>query len=87
MTEPTNFIAEALAAIMRPIVQAAVRDALTTHRVEDRLLETEEAAKVLAVSPDWLYRHAKNSRLPVSSDLRCCASHQKTSISTSLRER
>ena len=52
---------------MRPIVQAAVRDALTTHRVEDRLLETEEAAKVLAVSPDWLYRHAK--KLPFTRKL------------------
>ena len=34
---------------------------------EDRLLDAEETAKVLSVSPDWLYRHS--SRLPFTRKL------------------
>ena len=33
----------------------------------DRLLDAEEASKVLSVSPDWLYRHG--SRLPFTRKL------------------
>jgi len=34
---------------------------------EDHLLDAEETAKVLSVSPDWLYRHS--SRLPFTRKL------------------
>jgi excisionase family DNA binding protein len=34
---------------------------------EERLLTAEEAARVLSVSPDWLYRHAK--KLPFTRKL------------------
>jgi len=34
---------------------------------EDRLLDAEEASKLLSVSPDWLYRHS--SRLPFTRKL------------------
>ena len=33
----------------------------------DKLLDAEEAAKILSVSPDWLYRHG--SRLPFTRKL------------------
>ena len=34
---------------------------------EDRLLNADEAAKILSVSPDWLYRHG--GRLPFTRKL------------------
>ncbi len=67
MSDPPILLAEALAAILKPIVEGAVREALDGHRDEDRLLDAEEAARALCVSPDWLYRHAK--RLPFSRKL------------------
>ena len=66
MSEP-NPLAEALAAILRPIVEGAVREALNGHREEDRLLDAEETATLLSVSEDWLYRHAK--KLPFTRKL------------------
>ena len=29
------------------------------HRAEDKALDAEEAAQILKVSPDWLYKHHK----------------------------
>ena len=66
MTEP-NPLAEALAAILRPIIRQAVQEAMNGHREEDRLLDAEEASRLLSVSSDWLYRHAK--RLPFARKL------------------
>ena len=37
------------------------------HREGDRLLDAEEACKILSTSPDWLYRHA--NRLPFTRKL------------------
>jgi predicted DNA-binding transcriptional regulator AlpA len=65
--ESANFLAEALAAALKPIVHAALTEALSSHRNEDRLLDIPEAARVLAVSSDWLYRHAK--KLPFTRKL------------------
>lgn len=68
MAENNNpSLAEALAAILKPIVTEAVREAINGHREEDRLLDAEEASRLLCVSPDWLYRHAK--RLPFTRKL------------------
>lgn len=70
MSEPNNALsplAEALADILKPIVKEAVQEVMNGHRDEDRLLDTEEASKMLSVSPDWLYRHAK--QLPFSRKL------------------
>ncbi|MGH7770943.1 MAG: helix-turn-helix transcriptional regulator [Candidatus Binatia bacterium] len=41
--------------------------ALNSDNSLERLLTAEEAAQLLSVSPDWLYRHAK--RLPFSRKL------------------
>ena len=70
MSEPDDtspLLAEALAAILRPIVKEAVKEAMNGHRQEDRLLAAEEASRLLCVSEDWLYRHAR--RLPFSRKL------------------
>jgi predicted DNA-binding transcriptional regulator AlpA len=46
---------------IRAIVKEEIQEALSSQaRVEeDRLLTAEEAAKILGMSPDWLYRRAK----------------------------
>ena len=67
MSETNSNLAEALAAILKPIVKEAVQEAMNGHKEDDRLLDAEEAAKVLSVSSDWLYRHAK--RLPFTRKL------------------
>ena len=64
---PPVLLAEALAAILKPIVEEAVKDALNGHREEDRLLDAQEASKLLCVSSDWLYRHGK--KLPFTRKL------------------
>jgi predicted DNA-binding transcriptional regulator AlpA len=40
---------------------------MNKHREDDRLLDTEEAAKILCVSEDWLYHNAK--KLPFTRKL------------------
>lgn len=70
MSGPNNspsLLAEALAAILKPIVTEAIYEAMNGHKEEDRLLDAEEAARVLCVSPDWLYRQAK--KLPFTRKL------------------
>ena len=62
-----NQLDEALAAVLKPIVKEAVQEAMNGHREGDRLLDAEEAANILSVSPDWLYRHAH--RLPFTRKL------------------
>ena len=67
MIDPNNSLAEALAAILKPIVESAVKDALNARQDEDCLLDVEKAAQCLSVSEDWLYRHAK--KLPFTRKL------------------
>ena len=67
MSETNSNLAEALAAILKPIVKEAVQEALNGHREEDRLLDAQEASRLLCVSKDWLYRQAK--KLPFSRKL------------------
>jgi predicted DNA-binding transcriptional regulator AlpA len=64
--ETLDFL-ECISQILKPIVRQAVEEALTQKTAEDRLLDAEEAAGILAVSNDWLYRHAK--KLPFSKKL------------------
>jgi predicted DNA-binding transcriptional regulator AlpA len=44
---------------LRELVKEAVQAARTTQQEVDRLLDAAEAAKMLSVSEDWIYRHAK----------------------------
>ncbi len=54
---------------LKNLIQEAVREAMSQngHHDGDRLLDKVEAAKVLAVSEDWLYRHQK--KLPFTRKL------------------
>ncbi len=67
MDEVGKILGEALAAILKPIVKEAVEDVMNGHKEQDRLLDAEQAAEILAVSQDWLYRHA--NRLPCTRKL------------------
>jgi len=51
------------------LLRRIIREEIGTLKTEttDQLLPAEEAAKVLAVSEDWLYRNAK--RLPFTRKL------------------
>jgi predicted DNA-binding transcriptional regulator AlpA len=47
---------------LRAELKALIREALEETHVcqsNDRLLDADEAAKLLSVSPDWLYRNSK----------------------------
>ncbi len=56
---------EGIRQIVREEFQALVGQ--NGQQAGDRLLDAEEAAEILAVSPDWLYRRA--ARLPFTRKL------------------
>ena len=62
-----TLLADAFGAILKPIIEQAIKEAINGHKDEDRLVDAEEAAKILAVSVVWLYRNAK--RLPFTRKL------------------
>jgi len=64
-----NIFSDPFRSELEEIVERAITKALNgnSHQDGDHLLDAEEAAKMLAVSPDWLYRHA--SRLPFTRKL------------------
>ena len=47
-------LAEAFGAMLKPIIEQAVKEAINGHKDENRLVDAEEAAKILAVSVEWL---------------------------------
>jgi predicted DNA-binding transcriptional regulator AlpA len=51
----------------RQVVREEISALKTEINGQDRLLDAEEAAGLLCVSEDWLYRHAK--RLPFARKL------------------
>jgi predicted DNA-binding transcriptional regulator AlpA len=68
ITSGHSIFGEALLAEIRQVVTEVVNSALTKPQSnEDRLLTAEEAAQLLSVSPDWLYRNAK--KLPFTRKL------------------
>jgi len=64
-----NIFSDPFRSELEEIVERAITKALNgnSHQDGDHLLDAEEAAKTLAVSPDWLYRHA--SKLPFTRKL------------------
>ena len=63
-----SLLGEALLQAIRQAVREEIRAAMSNGREEsDRLLDAEEAAQLLSVSPDWIYRHSK--RLPFARKL------------------
>jgi len=72
MNDPNKnptLLGEALLDTIRQAVRDEIRSILNQHGHDegDHLLHAEEAAKILCVSPDWLYRHA--SHLPFTRKL------------------
>jgi predicted DNA-binding transcriptional regulator AlpA len=70
MSEPsTNPFEPLIDAIAEAVVKklASQNGHRESKESEDRLLDAAEAAKVLSVSEDWLYRHAK--KLPFTRKL------------------
>jgi len=67
-TNPSAVLGQALLDAIRQAVREEIQ-ALghNGNGHEDRLLDADEAAKILSVSEDWLYRHAK--KLPFSRKL------------------
>jgi predicted DNA-binding transcriptional regulator AlpA len=56
-----------LEGLLRRIIREEIETLKTDVNGEDRLLDAEEASKLLCVSEDWLYRNAK--RLPFTRKL------------------
>src|SRR5262245_2211120 len=52
---------------LRELVRDAIQAASTTQREVDRMLTAEEAAEMLSMGTDWLYRNAK--KLPFTRKL------------------
>jgi predicted DNA-binding transcriptional regulator AlpA len=52
---------------IRELIREELNNALNVAPKEEKLLDAEEAAKLLSASPDWLYRHAK--KLPFTRKL------------------
>jgi predicted DNA-binding transcriptional regulator AlpA len=67
-TSGPSLLGEALSDEIRRIIREEVNSAGTKPESnEERLLTADEAAEMLSVSPDWLYRHAK--KLPFARKL------------------
>jgi len=64
-----NLFSDPFRSELEEIVERAIKKALNGngHHDGDRLLDAEEASKILSASPDWLYRHA--NRLPFTRKL------------------
>lgn len=70
MSEPAKNPFEPFFEAIRAAVREEIRAAMNgngTRLSEDRLLDAEEAAKILCVSQDWLYHHGK--KLPFTRKL------------------
>jgi predicted DNA-binding transcriptional regulator AlpA len=68
MSEPAKNPFDLLLDQIREVVREEIKAASNGTAVKgDRLLDPEEAAKLLSVSEDWLYHHAK--KLPFTRKL------------------
>jgi predicted DNA-binding transcriptional regulator AlpA len=67
--KPSELLGEALLNTIQLAVREESREALSQggFSFDDRPLHTEEASKVLQVSPDWLYRNSR--KLPLTQRL------------------
>src|SRR5262245_39051536 len=52
---------------LRELIREEIQRAGTTRQEADRLLDIKEAAKLISMSEDWLYRNAK--KLPFTRKL------------------
>ena len=56
-------LTEALAAILKPIVREAVQEAINGHREEDRLLDAEQASKMLRFSYQGIQKYLATRKI------------------------
>ena len=67
MSEPAKTPFDLLLDQIRTVVREEIKSANSVGAKNDRLLDPEEAAKLLSVSEDWLHHNAK--RLPFTRKL------------------
>ncbi len=68
MNEAGKILGDAFLEAIRQAVREELRAANQNGNHEgDKLLDAEEASKILSVSPDWLYRHGR--QLPFTRKL------------------
>jgi predicted DNA-binding transcriptional regulator AlpA len=67
MSESCPSLELALGELLRRIIREEIGALKSEINSQDRLLDTAEAAKLLCVSEDWLYRHGR--RLPFTRKL------------------
>lgn len=67
MSETATPLENALEGLLRRIIREEIQGLKAELNGQDRLLDAEEAAKMLSMSTDWLYRNAK--RLPFARKL------------------
>jgi predicted DNA-binding transcriptional regulator AlpA len=68
ITSGPSIFGEALLGVFRQIVREEIKSAgVQAESTENRLLTADEAAQMLSVSSDWLYRNAK--KLPFTRKL------------------
>jgi predicted DNA-binding transcriptional regulator AlpA len=65
-TNPPSLLGQAILDAIRQAVREEIQ-AATNNTKGDRLLDPEEAAKLLSVSEDWIYHNAK--KLPFTRKL------------------
>jgi len=66
--KPPTLFSEAIREELQEIVKQAVSEAMkSTKNVEERLLDAEEAARVLSATKEWLYQNRR--RLPFTRKL------------------
>jgi predicted DNA-binding transcriptional regulator AlpA len=58
-SQDSSLVVTLTVAQLKELVRQEARAAFTKAEPNDRLLSVEEAAKMLDVSIDWLYRHSK----------------------------
>lgn len=67
MSDNSPTIELALEGLLRRIIREEIATLKTEANGQDRLLDTTEAARLLCVSEDWLYRNGR--RLPFTRRL------------------
>jgi len=67
MSEPIVNLESVLESLLRRIIRDEIGSLKAEIIAQDRLLEAEDAAKLLRVREDWLYRNAK--KLPFARKL------------------
>jgi len=63
----TTTLGETFLEMMRQAVREEIQTLIRDLREKDRLLTAQEAARILSVSPDWLYHNAR--KLPFTRRL------------------